>query len=206
MPKTYNLVGNRYGKLLVLSEAERDKRGARQWLCQCDCGATALRITNELLSGHVTSCSRQCGTSVANKARAVHEAAGEETTPAMTKLYDLWRNIKARCGAHPNYKSVRMCDEWSDSFERFASDIGEPPGLGREWSLDRYPDNAGDYKPGNVRWATSSQQNRNKRANIYIEWGGKNMILADWATELGIPYGRLKTRWRRGKRPPELFS
>jgi len=48
------------------------------------------------------------------------------------------------------------------SFEDFISTLGPRPSS--EYSLDRYPDNDGDYVAGNVRWATRSQQQKNKRA------------------------------------------
>lgn len=148
----------------------------------------------------------ESGRAAANKARSLHKAAGEDATPAMAKLYDLWRNIKYRCTHAPNYagRGISIHPEWAADFSVFAAAIGEPPSP--KHSLDRYPDNDGNYEPGNVRWATFAEQNRNKRANLWFEWNGKRMILADWAIELGIPYGRLKTRYRRGKRPPELFE
>ena len=56
-----------------------------------------------------------------------------------------------------------MCKAWNESFETFLADIlrsiGERP---EGKTLDR-PDNDGNYEPGNVRWATRTEQNINKR-------------------------------------------
>ena len=53
---TNNLIGQRFGRLIVLSRAENSKAGKAQWICQCDCGNTTKVITSHLKSGHTSSC------------------------------------------------------------------------------------------------------------------------------------------------------
>jgi hypothetical protein len=49
-----------------------------------------------------------------------------------------------------------------ESFEQFMLDIGgQRPSLA--YTLDRYPNNDGNYEPGNVRWATRKEQIANQR-------------------------------------------
>lgn len=84
-------------------------------------------------------------------------------------LYATWANIKQRC-LNKNFRDyhcyggrgIKVCPEWMNSFHTFLNDVGErPPGT----QLDRI-DNNGDYKPGNVRWVTHAENQKNRRGAI----------------------------------------
>jgi hypothetical protein len=84
-----------------------------------------------------------------------------------TPEYWAWANMKQRCHnpRHPNFFrygacGVRVCERWRRSFTAFLADVGPRPGPG--YTLDRI-DNLGNYEPGNVRWATWTVQNGNRR-------------------------------------------
>lgn len=51
-----NLVGNRYGKLIVKELLPSKGNGHRHWLCQCDCGNMHEATTGNLNYGHTTNC------------------------------------------------------------------------------------------------------------------------------------------------------
>lgn len=76
--------------------------------------------------------------------------------------------MKTRC-TNPNSTSwkdyggrgIKICDRWQ-AFENFLEDMGERP---YGTTLDRYPNNDGNYEPGNCRWATLKQQGANKKRN-----------------------------------------
>ena len=96
-----------------------------------------------------------------------------------TPEYMAWVRMKSRCidptRKYYHGRSIKVCAEWMKSFEAFYRDIGPRPG--REYSIDRYPDNDGDYEPGNVRWATPRQQTNNRRSNRMITYRGVQMTL-----------------------------
>lgn len=94
-----------------------------------------------------------------------------------TKEYIAWDRMKSRCYNPKNRsyrwygaKGITVCQEWIDSFVAFFNDVGKAPT--KRHSLDRYPDNKGNYIPGNVRWATPEQQQNNRTNNRRCHIGG----------------------------------
>ena len=84
-----------------------------------------------------------------------------------TPTYQTWSHMKSRCtdrnyDRYPFYggRGIQVCERWN-SFENFLADVGERP-AGK--SLDRIDVN-GNYEPGNVRWATQTEQCRNRRSS-----------------------------------------
>jgi hypothetical protein len=124
--------------------------------------------------------------------------------------YHAWEHIKQRCSnpAADNYhlygaRGVRVCKTWAKSFAAFFADMGPRPGPG--YSIDRIDVN-GDYEPANCRWATHSQQARNRRSTTFVELEGEMLSLAEAAERCGINRKTLSTRLCRGWPKDKLFS
>lgn len=119
-----------------------------------------------------------------------------------TMVYRVWCGMKNRCynSNDPDYHSyggrgIKICDEWLHSFERFFSDMGNPPS--KSHSIDRI-NNSGNYSFDNCRWATSKEQSRNTRRNILLTLNGRTMCMRDWELELGGKNGFIRKRLKRG--------
>lgn len=181
-PRQDILTGKKFHRLTVLGFA-----GKRYWYCQCDCGNITRVAGYYLKDGQ----SKSCGCYSKERRKVVPLTHGK----TKTKTYRSWYHIKTRCYNQkcPSYKhyggrGITMCERWRNSFENFLADMGEPPT--KNHSIDRIDVN-GNYEPSNCRWATSVEQNNNRRNNKHFTYKGKTQTYAEWCREVGITPQRL---------------
>lgn len=185
------LVGQRFGRLLVVSEAHIG-RSRPHWNCVCDCGRTTIASSANLKRGHVSSCG--C---LSRELTAFRSTTHGETH---TRLYHIWQSMIRRC-TDPNKdgfesyggRGIDVCQEWRTSFESFKKWAIEN-GYRDDLSIDRINVD-GNYSPENCRWLNPKDQARNRRSNISFQ--GK--CVAEWAEILNVKaptiYKRLENNW-----------
>lgn len=194
-------IGHQFSRLIVVGYAGRHGPNKRTAMtCICSCGLYVDVWTLHLRSGNTQSCGCQQRDAVTAKNIAAR-THGETSDGRWTDLYRAWSNIKGRCHSptHQAYKyygarGIALWPAWHD-YETFRDDveaeIGRRPS--RSYSLDRIDNNKG-YEPGNIRWATSLEQNQNQRNSRFHELGGEIKTLSEWAVLAKIKYETVRQR------------
>jgi hypothetical protein len=105
------------------------------------------------------------------------------------RLYSIWQKMKDRCTSTIRQNShlyslrgITVCPEWQNDFAAFR-DWSLANGYRDDLTLDRWPDQNGNYEPGNCRWATWKQQGRNQRRNRMLTAFGETKTTVEWAED-----------------------
>ena len=164
MGQIIDLSGLRYGKLVVMSIAGKDKYRNTMFLCKCDCGNYKIINGCSLRKGLTKSCG--CiQKEIVSKMFTIH---GQTKGYHRERLHSIWHGMKNRC-LNPktpffkNYggRGISICDDWLNNFDRFYKWALEN-GYKENLTIDRI-DNDKGYYPLNCRWATYKQQRANQR-------------------------------------------
>jgi hypothetical protein len=170
--------GQRFNRLVAVQFVDRPRRlikgrprGHRElWRFACDCGNETVVDISKVKCGHTKSCgcfNREVSRASMRLNRCpppvIH---GECGTPE----YRTWQAMITRCTnanqsnfKHYGGRGIAICDRWRNSFSAFLADMGRKPSS--QHSIDRI-NNDGSYEPGNCRWATKSEQSRNRRPRV----------------------------------------
>ncbi len=195
-----DLTGQVFDDLTAIEPTTKRRHGNVIWVCLCVCGNTVEVDANRLRFGVTKSCGcRMRRVLIArNLAMTKH---GQARTYNASPTYKAWVHMIARCEdqTRPGYKyygklGIKIEPRWRDSFENFFQDMGERP---EGMTLDR-KDSTKDYGPGNCRWATTLDQNKNRTSNVLLTLNGETLIVADWARRLGCKVSALRMRLSKG--------
>jgi len=193
----FDISGQTFGRWTVTARAVSKPGKQARWHCKCSCGNGGEVGGAQLRSGW----SKSCGCLKREQTISRFTTHGH-ATHGITPTYHTWAGMRARCSNPKNHKferyggrGISVCLAWT-TFAGFLADMGEkPPGT----SLERI-DNNGNYCPENCRWATPTDQARNKRNNRLLTFRGESRPLAEWADRVGIKsrtiWDRLATGWR----------
>jgi hypothetical protein len=190
MTPTGNVVaGKRFGRWTVIERAGSTKQHAVLWKCVCDCGTVRLVRGTALKNGKSMSCG--C---VNYEAHATH---GMTTT----RQYRIWQGMKTRCTnkkqpIHTRYgaQGVTYDPAW-ESFDKFWEDM--KASYDDELTLER-ADNLKGYSKENCYWATFSEQNINRRSNVFIKYRDCLLTIADVSKLTGLATTTIYNRKQRG--------
>ena len=188
MSRLIDLTGKRFGYLTVLQK-DNTKNGVAYWLCKCDCGNKKAIKGQHLKSGNTLSCG------------CMHRKYSHGQSN--TRLYHIWRTMKARCFDSNSLKysryggrGITMCEDWKNSFVPFYNWAMEN-GYDESLSIDRI-DNNGGYFPQNCRWATPKEQANNTSKNVVLEYNGESGTLSQMANKYGLKPTIVSKRLKRG--------
>ena len=116
--------------------------------------------------------------------------------------YKAWQTMRLRCtvpanAAYASYggRGIKVCERWMNSVEAFMQDMGKKPTPKHE--LDRI-NNDGNYEPSNCRWATRSENDRNRRSTVWVMFHGQRRKYADLCEEFNMDRTVVRHRLRAG--------
>jgi len=159
--KKINLIGQRFGRLIVLRDTGKRCWRYVVWLCKCDCG----RLTEVLNNNLRTGCTKSCGCLQKEIVKKINTIHGDTKEGKAVRLYRIWRSMKSRC-YNPNHnsykyyggKGIKICDGWKNDYLAFKS-WALANGYKDDLTIDRInPD--GNYCPKNCRWIPKSENSR----------------------------------------------
>lgn len=197
MSRVIDLAGHIYGRLRVVRRVG-SLRNKSLWRCECSCGQSIDVDSNSLREGHTRSCGclKREVSSAEMRARATKH--GASSYGKRTREYRAWCRMIQRC-TDPNFsgfirygtRGIAVSPKWRHDFLAFLRHVGPSPGP--KYTIDRIK-NAQGYVPGNVRWTTNLEQQRNRSNNHLVTIRGVTAPLIVWSERYRIRKDTLRVR------------
>lgn len=137
--------------------------------------------------------------------RSVEDDASLSGNRSKHPLYGIWTGMMRRCFrlSEPNYhryggRGITVCERWKD-FANFVVDMGPRPT--KAHSIDRYPDNDGNYEPSNCRWATHAEQRANQAYHQFVLHEGRAVTMSDYRVIAGLSTKAIFAGFKDGSIP-----
>lgn len=160
--KRLAIENQKFGRLTAIKACEAIPGERTRWIFRCECGVEKAIIATNVVSGHTLSCG-------CYKSEYSEKWKKSSVTHGLckSKEYRAWAALINRCenpknADYPKYggRGISVCTRWRHDFMNFYADMGPRPSANH--SIDRIDVN-GNYEPSNCRWATKSEQQKNKR-------------------------------------------
>lgn len=166
-------IGTRIGDWTVIAQEELPQYRGRSPTAsrvRCVCGTEKIRTNSYLRAGGSRSCGCKRGHALA--------MSGVTHNKSRSSSYKLWQGIKQRLKFQAGYAGIKMHEPWVHDFEAFDAFIEAlGPKPTPQHTLDRI-DSAGDYEPGNLRWADKTTQSLNRRVAMTTNLLANSMVQA----------------------------
>lgn len=196
--KLIDLTGAKFGRLTVISVADKTSSRKYRWNCICECGVEVIVFGTNLRTGKTQSCG--CLRDEVVKVASVTH--GKRYTPE----YSVWCGMKARCYDEKNEKfytygarGVVLSEEWVNNFQKFYDDMGPRPGKG--FTIERVDVNLG-YSKENCIWVkdgsmqafnqTKKVNNTSGRTNVYWRENRQHWFVAIYKNGKRYGFGSYK--------------
>lgn len=162
---------------------------------RCFCGKEFISSIQRVRKGNTRSCG----------CIRTKQLVGRNTKHGLSghAIYRAWKNMICRCynPKHQKYKhyskhGITVCDRWLNSFDDFYNDVS--PTHKNGLTLDRFPDQNGNYEPDNFRWATCKEQALNKRNNNIVEYNGGKAPLKEMCHIFNLNVSSVIYKTKRG--------
>lgn len=159
MAKLRDLTGQTFGRLTAVKRVGRTLNYESIWEMECACGGS----TNVSIGCLTSGATRSCGCIAREILLERSVTHGMSNTPE----HATWVGMVQRClkpstdHAKKYYGGTELQESWKKSFTAFVDHVGMQPKDGKKCTIERILNSKG-YVEGNVRWATQTEQARNK--------------------------------------------